>query len=277
MTTPGDPGGSKSGVPLACGLETVNLNEKERALMTAQTTFKLPVSGVPLILIHQSNAAQRDEVSTSSTNAEQTNTAMRVIRLLRRAMPDASIRCICFYTAQRVELAALVERESVGGVVVTTADATQGHEAELAVVVTTCSVLDRDAATEPFWAQAARVDVALSRARHGMVVIGDLLLLDQTETWRRYLAQATRETMVVGPDYLNLETIGDAEHQYDQEGRLVDGRGVLVRSEDFYRLYGKGDGYNTGGFRRGANRYQPYLPQGGGRGRGGGGRGMMRR
>uniref|UniRef100_A0A183CIF6 AAA_12 domain-containing protein n=1 Tax=Globodera pallida TaxID=36090 RepID=A0A183CIF6_GLOPA len=235
--------------------------EEERALMTAQTAFKLPVSGVPLILIHQRNAAQRDEVSTSSTNSEQTDTAMRVIWRLRRAMPDASIRCICFYTAQRTELAALVERESVDGVVVTTADATQGHEAELAVVVTTCSMLDRDAGTEPFWAQASRVDVALSRARHGMVVIGDLLLLDQTETWRRYLTQATKETMVVGPDYLDLETISDAESRYDREGRLVNGKGVLIRSEDFYRLYGTGDGYSTGGFRRGANRYQPYLPK----------------
>uniref|UniRef100_A0A914H978 DNA2/NAM7 helicase-like C-terminal domain-containing protein n=1 Tax=Globodera rostochiensis TaxID=31243 RepID=A0A914H978_GLORO len=181
--------------------------EEERARMTAQTAFKLPVSGVPLILIHQRNDAQRDEVSTSSTNSEQSDTAMRVIWRLRRAMPDASIRCICFYTAQRRELAALVEREGVDGVVVTTADATQGHEAELAVVVTTCSVLDRDAGTEPFWAQASRVDVALSRARHGMVVIGDLLLLNRTETWRRYLAQATKETMVVGPgNYIQKNT-----------------------------------------------------------------------
>uniref|UniRef100_A0A914HTI3 Uncharacterized protein n=1 Tax=Globodera rostochiensis TaxID=31243 RepID=A0A914HTI3_GLORO len=43
-------------------------------------------------------------------------------------------------------------------------------------------------------------------ARHGKVVIGDLLLLNQTETWKRYLAQAMKETMVVGPHYLDMET-----------------------------------------------------------------------
>ncbi|KAI3411021.1 hypothetical protein GPALN_003105 [Globodera pallida] len=74
---------------------------EERALLTGQMSFKLPVSNCPLVLIHQDDDAVQDEVSRSST----------------------------------------------------TADATQGHESALSVVVTTVSRSALDTSTEePFWA-----------------------------------------------------------------------------------------------------------------------------
>ncbi|KAL3100201.1 hypothetical protein niasHS_000211 [Heterodera schachtii] len=243
---------------------TPGRDDSERALMINQTAFKLPKMGVPLILVHQNTPAQRDEVSTSSANPGQTDTAMRALWRLARAFPGTLIRCICFYAAQALEIERLVAQQEIPDILVTTADATQGHESSLAVIVTTCSVLDSGADSQPFWADAARVDVAISRASHGMIIIGDLLLLNRTETWRRYLDQATTDTTVVGPEYFDFEQFNNPDNYYDKDGQLISANGGAVRSEHFYSKYGKNVWYNNSGESRGAeNRYQPYLPQGG--------------
>ncbi|KAL3080613.1 hypothetical protein niasHS_012957 [Heterodera schachtii] len=228
-------------------LLTPGRDDSERALMTDQTAFKLPKKGVPLILVHQSTPAQRDEVSTSSANPGQTDTAMRALWRLARAFPGTLIRCICFYAAQALEIERLVAQQEIPDILVTTADATQGHESSLAVVVTTCSVLDSGADSQPFWADAARVDVAISRASHGMIIIGDLLLLNRTETWRRYLDQATTETTVVGPEYFDFEQFNNPDNYYDKDGQLISANGGAVRSEHFYSKNGKNVWYNNSG------------------------------
>uniref|UniRef100_A0A914GX66 DNA2/NAM7 helicase-like C-terminal domain-containing protein n=1 Tax=Globodera rostochiensis TaxID=31243 RepID=A0A914GX66_GLORO len=237
--------------------------DAERALLTGQDAFKLPMRGSPLILIHQRDQAERDETSLSSLNQRQSVTAMEVLRVLTEVFsPEVTIRCICLYASQAQDIARRVrETEGLGHVRVTTADATQGHEAMLAVVVTTCSQINPDAEGNPFWASADRVDVALSRASHGLVLIGDLLLLSRTATWQRFLRQATNETVVVGDNY--LQAIRDPRSEYAEDGHLMSGERLSVRSEEFYRRFDVrevGQGQNRGG--GGMDRYQPYLYQG---------------
>uniref|UniRef100_A0A183CMJ9 BTB domain-containing protein n=1 Tax=Globodera pallida TaxID=36090 RepID=A0A183CMJ9_GLOPA len=196
---------------------------EERAMLTGQTSFKLPVSNCPLVLIHQVDDAVQDEVSRSSSNPAQSDTAMRVLFRLRRAVPDNTvIRCICLYTAQALEIGQLVRQEEMNNILVTTADATQGHESALSVVVTTVSRSAVDTATEePFWAMPDRVDVALSRAGHG-----------QRPAWKRFISSALEETTVVDPEYVNTIRLPNCQH--DQRGRLVLAGDGVVRSEDFY-------------------------------------------
>lgn len=202
--------------------------EDERALLTS-SAFKLPQRGCPIVLVHQSDEMMADAISTSSLNIAHSGTAMRVIReLVHSLAPGSSIRCICLYTAQAADIERRVKEEDFVNVMVTSVDATQGHEADVTVVVTTCTQARVEAdGREPFWGHPERVNVALSRARHGLVIIGDLNVLGTSRPWSLFLEEAKLLTGVVGPDFLD----GGAE--YDWEGRLIDADGMVVRSRGY--------------------------------------------
>ncbi|KAL3112313.1 hypothetical protein niasHT_012418 [Heterodera trifolii] len=221
---------------------TPGRSAKERAMLTEQTVIKLPVKDSPIVLIHQGEEAEPDELSRSTSNRAQSDTAMFVLWRLARAVPqDTIIRCICLYTAQMLEVARLVRDQGLSNVLVTTADATQGHESALAVVITTVSRNTVDTNNDqPFWAMPNRINVALSRAGHGLVVIGNLLVLGRTPAWRRFIDEAVRETTVVGPDYVHA--IRQPNCQHDDRGRLVLEGDGMVRSEEFYARWRGNEG-----------------------------------
>ncbi|KAL3108870.1 hypothetical protein niasHT_015048 [Heterodera trifolii] len=221
---------------------TPGRSAEERAMLTEQTVIKLPVKDSPIVLIHQGEEAEPDELSRSTSNRAQSDTAMFVLWRLARAVPqDTIIRCICLYTAQMLEVARLVRDQGLSNVLVTTADATQGHESALAVVITTVSRNTVDTNNDqPFWAMPNRINVALSRAGHGLVVIGNLLVLGRTPAWRRFIDEAVRETTVVGPDYVHA--IRQPNCQHDDRGRLVLEGDGMVRSEEFYARWRGNEG-----------------------------------
>ncbi|KAL3111247.1 hypothetical protein niasHT_012395 [Heterodera trifolii] len=221
---------------------TPGRSAEERAMLTEQTVIKLPVKDSPIVLIHQGEEAEPDELSRSTSNRAQSETAMFVLWRLARAVPqDTIIRCICLYTAQMLEVARLVRDQGLSNVLVTTADATQGHESALAVVITTVSRNTVDTNNDqPFWAMPNRINVALSRAGHGLVVIGNLLVLGRTPAWRRFIDEAVRETTVVGPDYVHA--IRQPNCQHDDRGRLVLEGDGMVRSEEFYARWRGNEG-----------------------------------
>ncbi|KAL3071372.1 hypothetical protein niasHT_036255 [Heterodera trifolii] len=253
---------------------TPGRSAEERAMLTEQTVIKLPVKDSPIVLIHQGEEAEPDELSRSTSNRAQSDTAMFILWRLARAVPqDTIIRCICLYTAQMLEVARLVRDQGLSNVLVTTADATQGHESALAVVITTVSRNTVDTNNDqPFWAMPNRINVALSRAGHGLVVIGNLLVLGRTPAWRRFIDEAVRETTVVGPDYVHA--IRQPNCQHDDRGRLVLEGDGMVRSEEFYARWRGNEGRRSGNSRSGdrrENRFNPYSVQGNSRGGGGSG------
>jgi len=231
-------------------------NPEERNMLTA-SQLKLPKAGSPLILIHQVDEAERDAVSMSSYNPGQTWTALRILwRLVNVLPPDSSIRCICLYGTQAndIEREVQAEEEINGRVLVTTADATQGHEADVTVVVTTVSEFQEKSAEgkEPFWCDPDRVNVSLSRARHGLVLIGNLHILEQKKGWKEFLAEAKQKTIIVGQDYLDVIRVEGA--QYNQEGELMDASGKSVRCTPYYAEEGRRN-VSRGGY----HRYNPYF------------------
>ena len=144
----------------------------------------------PLHFVDFCHAETRDGASLS--NAFEATAVVAVVKALV-AHGGHDPRCVavlCFYNAQR----ALVERKlrdaAVSGVLVASVDAAQGREADAVVVATTRSNKYNDLG---FVADARRANVALSRARHVCVVLGDRACLEtDSRAWRPYLRAADK-------------------------------------------------------------------------------------
>uniref|UniRef100_A0A915MBY7 ubiquitinyl hydrolase 1 n=1 Tax=Meloidogyne javanica TaxID=6303 RepID=A0A915MBY7_MELJA len=103
--------------------------------------------------------------------------------------------------------------------------------ADLAIVVTTKAGLTTVDGSGAFWNDERRVNVALSRGKFGMVVIGDFKMLwTAGGIWRRFLKKALEKTVAVTPDY--IEAMADPEAEYEN-GVLVGPNGT-VSSSNFY-------------------------------------------
>jgi len=120
---------------------------------------------------------------------------------------------------------------------VTTADATQGHKADVTVVVATISEFQKKSGEgkEPFWCDPDRLNVSLSRARYELVLTGNLHILEQKKGWEEFLAEAKQKTIVVGQDYLDVIRMEGAQHNH--EGELATGK--LVRCTPYYTEEGR--------------------------------------
>ena len=153
--------------------------------------------------------------------------------------PDSSIRCICLYGTQANDIEREVQaaEELNGRVLVTTADATQGHKADVTVVVATISEFQKKSGEgkEPFWCDPDRLNVSLSRARYELVLTGNLHILEQKKGWEEFLAEAKQKTIVVGQDYLDVIRMEGAQHNH--EGELATGK--LVRCTPYYTEEGR--------------------------------------
>uniref|UniRef100_A0A914KMS8 CCHC-type domain-containing protein n=1 Tax=Meloidogyne incognita TaxID=6306 RepID=A0A914KMS8_MELIC len=198
--------------------------------LTGQTPINLPCKNMPLVLIHQTDPMVQDPTSFSASNPEQTRTVVDLLMVLRTRF-TGTVRVICFYAGQAKEVGvALAERE-MADIIVSTADGCQGHEADLAIVVTTKAGLTTVDGSGAFWNDERRVNVALSRGKFGMVVIGDFKMLwTAGGIWRRFLKKALEKTVAVTPDY--IEAMADPEAEYEN-GVLVGPNGT-VRASNFY-------------------------------------------
>ena len=107
----------------------------------------------------------------STWNPEQAErTAREVRRLLSRGVAPADVAVIAAYDAQVRRLRALLADERAAGLEVATVDGFQGREKEAVVVDLVRSNAD---GTIGFLADTRRMNVALTRARRFLLVIGD--------------------------------------------------------------------------------------------------------
>nr|CAD2200100.1 unnamed protein product [Meloidogyne enterolobii] len=198
--------------------------------LTTQTPIKLPHKNSPLVLIHQTDPMIQDPTSFSATNPEMTRTVMDFIGNVRPRF-TGSIRIICFYAGQAKELGMAVANLELEDVIVNTADACQGHESDLAVVVTTKAGLTTLDGSNAFWNDERRVNVALSRGRYGLVVVGDMKMLwTAGGIWRRFLRSALNKTTVVTPDYIEAMVDNNAEYN----NNILTTKNGSVKAANFY-------------------------------------------
>jgi superfamily I DNA and/or RNA helicase len=128
-----------------------------------------------------------DEIADPSTwnpgFAERT--AAEVRRLISRGLAPDQIAVIAAYDAQVRRLRALLAVERAAGLEIATVDAFQGREQE-AVVVDLVRANDRGEIG--FLAETRRMNVALTRARRGLIVIGDSATLGDHPYYAAFVA-----------------------------------------------------------------------------------------
>jgi hypothetical protein len=203
---------------------------EERGLLARHPIVKCPVEGCPIVLIHDASPMLEDETSHSSSNDGHTELTIRLLTILSGAF-QGSIRIVCLYRGQCRDIGMACTVHGFDQVVVTTADGTQGHEADLVVLVTTVS--GRAGEGERFWADSRRVNVAASRARHGLFLIGDLAALwESGGIWRRMLKEALEMTVVVMPDY--IEAMAHPNSRHGGQGVLLGPTGTSLQAFSFY-------------------------------------------
>ncbi|GMH54513.1 hypothetical protein TrRE_jg13053, partial [Triparma retinervis] len=113
------------------------------------------------------------EVATSYKNPEE---AVRVVEVLEdivreRGVGMGEIAVITPYNAQKALLRGMLEEQGLGGVEVNSVDGYQGRERR--VVVFSC-VRSNRRGDLGFLKDKRRMNVALTRAREALVVVGDL-------------------------------------------------------------------------------------------------------
>uniref|UniRef100_A0A914H664 DNA2/NAM7 helicase-like C-terminal domain-containing protein n=1 Tax=Globodera rostochiensis TaxID=31243 RepID=A0A914H664_GLORO len=120
-------------------------------------------------------------------------------------------------------------------VLVSTVDGCQGHEADLVFVVTTKMGLLSMDASGAFWNDERRVNVALSRGKFGMVIVGDLKMLwSAGGIWRRFLRKALESTIAVAPEY----SVAMAHHSSEYIDGMLYGPNGPVKADNFYDEWG---------------------------------------
>ena len=143
--------------------------------------------------------AARDEATGSIANRREAAAAVEAVRAVLAAgeLRGADVGVIAMYAAQvrliQTALGRLPAALGAAAVEVSSVDGFQGREKELIVISTVRSNPDGELG---FVRDARRMNVAISRARRGLVVCGDAATLGAG--WRRYLQWLRRKRCVVG-------------------------------------------------------------------------------
>jgi len=138
----------------------------------------------------------------SSYNKTEERIALAAVDVVRDLNRDLNIGVITFYARQKQNIAQeLNKRRLQGVVVVNTVDGYQGSERD--VIIISCV---RSGTSIGFLQDSQRLNVALTRAKHCLVVIGDLDNLGRASSmWREFLTNAEGRNLVTKVEAQNKE------------------------------------------------------------------------
>uniref|UniRef100_A0A7E4VUE0 AAA_12 domain-containing protein n=1 Tax=Panagrellus redivivus TaxID=6233 RepID=A0A7E4VUE0_PANRE len=154
---------------------------------------------LPIVLL---TAAGRDRpvFPISRTNDNHTFKAVEVLKtVIEAASPTTTIAVICLYHAQKTDILQLAGEDINKRVIYASVDSFQGQEADIVLLVTTKT---RDTADNGFLLKEERRNVALTRAKSGLVIIGDPMALIQNETWRPVVEKLKEAGTIVNHLYV---------------------------------------------------------------------------
>ena len=145
----------------------------------------------PLVFFDLPSGREVVQEGGSFVNSEEANYVVWLVKkLMREGLEPKQIGCICLYKAQVAQIQVLLAGDGgdgqgqASGIQVSTVDAFQGGEKDV-ILVSSCRTQGLGFITSP-----NRMNVAITRARRHLVVIGCGKTLPQSELWRSILDRA---------------------------------------------------------------------------------------
>ncbi|KAI1696654.1 AAA domain-containing protein [Ditylenchus destructor] len=128
----------------------------------------------------------------SYSNPEHSRIALHIFQLLAKTAPPSQITLLNYYRGQAREISSKLPQQFKENVKIV--DGFQGEESEVVILVLTATRDQSPRADFEFVLNKKRAAVALSRAKEGMVIIGDLDLLSEAKEWNNYIECAKKVT-----------------------------------------------------------------------------------
>ena len=158
-------------------------------------TFPWPVPGHPFFFWHLRNREQTGPRGNSYSNSQEAQCICRLVcALVKCGAPAEEIGVIAMYEAQRVLVTTMLRSSVAAGsltseqlseVEVATIDAYQGRERDfILITVSRSNDLTQERAALGISLDPRRLNVSLTRARRGLVVVGDSLTLRRSTQWQ---------------------------------------------------------------------------------------------
>ncbi|MDC0525469.1 AAA domain-containing protein [bacterium] len=190
--------------------------------------FSWPVRERPLLFWHRREgegveSTEHSQTGSYSNRCEARSVAEAVVAFLRGGAERKEITVIAMYDAQRQLIRdTLVSIDpTLSDVSVANVDAIQGHERAFVILST---VRSNDSRRVGFVADARRACVALTRAKSGLVVVGDAVTMQGSDTWRGLISHCVLHgQLMAGPlDGLRPYAVSAAAAQVDETSCLRD-------------------------------------------------------
>lgn len=125
---------------------------------------------------------------TSLKNEKEADLAISLVKkLIRTGLDSKDIAIICMYNEQRKWIQSLKTT-----VTVTTVDSVQGKEFEAVILLTTKAIRSYN----PFLDEPTRTNVALTRARSALFVLGNKYALTGIPLWREIIEYSSEKNLV---------------------------------------------------------------------------------
>ena len=161
----------------------------------AREGFPWPDRTQPLAVLHVDGAERKSESSSLQNDEEVDAVAASIGALLKGGAKPQDIYVVTPYDAQRKALKTRITNiPQMQGVSVYNVDAVQGKESDFVIL---SLVRANDIPTIGFVKHASRANVALTRARHGLIVICNVPTLYDSPLWAAFIDEAHTKKLLV--------------------------------------------------------------------------------
>ncbi|XP_043992282.1 helicase with zinc finger domain 2-like [Gambusia affinis] len=206
-----------------CEFPSKQFYESKLKTGVEQLSSLLRVNGktMPIVFGHVEGETVRLVVKTAKGNNkskvnhnEKENVTKIVEMLVKAGVDEMSIVVLSPYNAQVAEIREELTKMELGGITVTTITKSQGSEWRYVILSTVCSVPSDEIEKEPdgawmsehvgFVDDPHQINVAITRAKEGLCIIGNQKLLRLSRSWRHLLDHYSLHSAVTDAEKISV-------------------------------------------------------------------------